>query len=64
MSNMLNPKKRRVSYAEWSDVFVVIQQIAKRERKTVADVLRETMFARANTELQRLGRTPLNSENR
>lgn len=59
MANQLDPNKRRVTYAEWIEVFDEIEKIAKDEGKSPTEVIRETVLKRANNYRKRTGRKPL-----
>lgn len=65
MANALDKDKRRVTYAEWKDVFGVIEEIAEaRSRdagRTISptEIIREIVLKRANAELVKQGKKRL-----
>lgn len=41
MPNKLDEAKRRVTYAEWTDIYALIKEIADAERLDVSDIVRK-----------------------
>ena len=41
MPNKMSEDKRRVTYAEWADIYDLVRQIAETERRDVSDVIRK-----------------------
>lgn len=60
MANRPSKSKRKIGYAEYRAVFSIIEEIAAQRGCPASEVIREAVLQRANQELIKTGRKPLN----